>query len=236
MPGFSTAPAAKKTSPLDKFFKNKRNIFICLGAAAFLFLALVIIIIIAVQPKTIRIDDYFTVTVEGSDGFGRARVEWDEEKLAEISREVAKRGKKKEKEKLTDALGGLGGALGELYESAFRLNYFVDVKLDPSSGLKNGDEITVTAEASEGFEKTYDVKIKLREDKIKVKDLPGVAEFNPLKNITLRYEGFEGYGNVLIDVPSDAQNESFGTVGYRAVNNQVQVTLQGADGTRRTVT
>lgn len=69
-------------------------------------------------------------------------MEWDEEKLAEISREVAKRGKKKEKEKLTDALGGLGGALGELYESAFRLNYFVDVKLDPSSGLKNGDEIT----------------------------------------------------------------------------------------------
>ena len=236
MPGFSIAPAAKKPSPLDEFFKNKRNIFICLGAAAFLFLAFIIIIIIAVQPKTIRIDDYFTVTVEGSDGFGRARVEWDEEKLAEISREVAKRGRKKEKEKLTDALGGLGGALSELHESTFRLRYFVNVKLDPSSGLKNGDEITVTAEASEEFEKTYDVKIKLREDKIKVKDLPGITEFDPLKNITLRYEGFEGYGNVLFDLPSDAQNESFGTVSYRAGNNQVQVTLQSADGTRRTVT
>lgn len=233
-----------KPNPLATFFKNKRNLYITIGAAAAVLIAIIVTVVLLMQPKTFYLDDYFTVTAEGTDGYGSATVEWDREALTEVNEYFGKKSSKKVSDQLGQYGGllgdfgdALGDALGGLYGSTFSLPNYVSIVLEPSSDLKNGDVVAISAKFPEDFEKTYGVRLKLRNETFTVSGLKSVSAYNPIEGITVDYTGYNGYGGYAFNLPEGSVATSFGTANYY-VNyyGELQVTLEGETGRSYTLT
>lgn len=229
-----------KPNPIAAFFKNKRNLYITIGAAAVLLIALIVIIVVAMQPKTFYLDDYFTVNMEGTDGYGTATVEWDRDALREVNEYLGKKSSKKMSNELGqygDLLGQLGDALGDLYESSFSLTSYVSVTLDPSTDLKNGDKVTVTMNIPADFEDTYGVRFKLHHEEIEVSGLGAVSAYDPLEKVSVEFAGYTGYGDYAFKLPEESVTTSFGTAYYYTnYSGNLQVSLENKSGRSYTLT
>lgn len=214
----SPAQNPDNPKPGAKGPKNKRKMFTIIGIAAALLIALVVVIIVIVmQPKTYYLDDYFTVTVSGTDGYGTATVNWDREALKEVNEYLGKKGAKKMSSQLGqygNMLGQYGDALEDMYASSFSLTSYVSVRLEPSTNLKNGGKVKVVMDIPEDFEKEFDVRFKLHDEEIEVSGLQKVAVFDPLEGLAASFSGYSGHGSYQFNLPSEAVKTPFGTASY----------------------
>ena len=164
------------------------------GAVA-LVAALVIILVVSANAKNINLNEYTSVEFSGYEGYGRAKVVFDAEKFV---KDNAKKFRSKEY------------ATGELAASSFAMGaeYYAD--LDKSSQLKNGDPIKLTwdisAEEVKAIQQVYGVRMKFSEKELKVEGLEAVGSFDPFENLTVSYEGKDGFGSLITE---KADNEFY---------------------------
>jgi len=220
-------PQPKGPSALSTFFAKKKNRNIVIAVAAVVVVAIVALIVILSLPKTIVLDDYFTVVYEGHDGYGTARIEWKEEELKALNKEIFS-GSKKSGGSLMDELGGA-------LSSQLSLKYFVQISLTQEKGsLSNGDTVAIDYEVYEGFEEEYDVKIKLRKSSVTVEGLAPITTVDVMNGVTVTFEGFEGNGSLKVSLPEEAVTVlgTPYTMEYNDQWNGFSIALYDADGYR----
>ena len=197
-------------SPLKKFFQNKRNVGILAAVLAVIVVAVVVIVIIANQPpkpKTYYLDDYFTVTIDGADGYATAEVSWNWEAMYELSGEVFSLDSYDSYEEFLDATDGKF--------TQYTLDEYFSISPSATEGIHNGDEIVLSLvpEIStlgdgseftiEALEKEFNVKLKIKNDTITVADLRPVVAFDPFEHLSFTFTGVDGYGEMEIVTPNE---------------------------------
>ncbi len=181
----SAYTGAVAVSPKKPFFSNKRNLFLVIGIGAVLLLSILLLVVLLLLPKTVVLDDYFTVVYEGCDGYASAVVDWDGEALEEIDEKIF-------------------GDSDDSISQFLSLEDCVSITLDHEDRwLSNGDVITLSYEAIEGFEKKYKVKLKLRNDTVTVEGLEAANAVDPLSYVAFSYDGVNGYADLSIDIPQE---------------------------------
>lgn len=205
VPPYAPIPAAP--SPLRQFFSVKRNLILTAAAAAVVLIGIILLIVLLSGPKTVYIDNYFDIVYTGCNGYATPSVKWDEEALAKLDDKVFR----KKKPELDDSI--LGALADQIFQSV-SLRHLVNVSFSYDSAyLSNGDKITVKyTPLIPDLEKTYDIKLKLRKDEIKVKGLTEPVAINPTEQVTISFSGYSGYGYAEVKVP--AGDTPIGETGY----------------------
>ena len=168
-----TQPARRPSKPSGKR-SHKLVILLAvigvllLGAAAYFLLA----------PKTVRLSDYFTVEVDGADGYGSARLVWDEEKLAELNQMAARRN--------PGALESAGGSMDKVISPSIRSDR-------PAGELRNGDIVNIRYPDLTAVEKDFRIRFRYF-GAVEVAGLNPVTGINLLDHVVFSYEGYNGWG------------------------------------------
>ncbi len=150
---------------------------------------IVLIVVISVVKKsgtTIDLNKYASVTTEGYDGYGRAKVTVDWDAIN------AKYGNKVSYTSLAKRANDFVGIYGPI--EAIEDN--VKINADTKNNLSNGDEITLSWDVADDLEQYVKCKLKFKEFKYVVSGLTSVETFDPFSDITVSFEGIAPSGNV----------------------------------------
>ena len=171
----------------------KKSVVIILAVVA---VAVVALLLVLFLPKTIVIDDYIEISVNGYDGYATASISIDKDAIFE------KVAKKADSQTLL---------YGRIYD-------VVDVDLDKYNELSNGDVIQLELDVDEAYFESLGYKIKLKKNIYTVTDLPEAKTLNPFKHLEITYEGYDPYVRpILTNTAEDssiASNISFYTDTY----------------------
>ncbi|MBR4671375.1 MAG: YARHG domain-containing protein [Butyrivibrio sp.] len=178
-----------------------------IGAVFAAIAALLVIIAIAVNASmTININKYLKIKTEGVDGYGKASVEvdWDaiEEKYG-TRLEFTKKGQSE--------YGGFAG----LMKPVEGVIDAVDIKVDPTSKLSNGDEVKYTIKVNEELSECVNCKIKAKDGTYKVSGLAEVEKFDAFADVNLVYSGIAPNGHAELEY----NGEELSSHNYRIENN-----------------
>lgn len=225
----STATAGETASPktsssgVSKLLKSKGF----LGAAGAVIAALIVIIVIAVQPKKIDLNDYVTVEFNGYETIGTARVVVDEEGLTAA---VAKALKISEKElEEVDSFYGLLsgdnlGAIGKLYACLD----LTDATVDKSTGLSNGDVVTLSFECDNEAAREFGIVFKGKDKEYTVEGLSDINIIDAFADLTVSFSGVAPNGGVELEysgIESVIDKWSFGCDKSYGLRNGDTVTV-----------
>jgi hypothetical protein len=168
---------------MERLKTDKKMQGICVGVVALIVLLIGLVVWRVNAAKTVDISDYVTVTFEGADSAGTAVVDIDEDKLYNA---------------LTDA----GGDKIISYYGQYEVMNSIDVTVTPNEDLSNGDKVTVQYTYSKAIAKKYGIKLKGKDEKIKVSGLKDVEAIDPFEYVTIKYEGMEPYIYPEVEVDS----------------------------------
>lgn len=183
--------------PMDK---KKVGIFAGIGAAALILI--IVLIVIFTGKSTLTISDYVTLDYEGVNGYAKAKLVIDYDKIEE---DYGKKIKVSVKGSGNKELDSLLGAFSSLMTLSDVIQTSVDTTVTPNNGLKNGDEVKVTFNVNEEyFGKMTNGKIAAKDLTFTVENLENAKEFNPFDAMILKFEGFSGEGRLTIDTDVDA--------------------------------
>ena len=97
----------------------------------------------------------------------------------------------------------------EIDELAVNMDLEENLKgsLDKTDSLKNGDTVTFKWEKTdtEELEKDYKIKLSFTDKSETVSGLEAPEEYDPFAGVSLRYDGFDGKGNVYFDRRGDGE-------------------------------
>ncbi len=176
---------AKKTSPIY---------FIVGGAVlAVLITAIIIAIIISnTVGKTVNLNDYVTVSFDGYNSRGTAKVDFDKDSF-----------EKKYGDKIK--VKNTGDFWSSLFSPSDLFLSLLSYDLDKSKDLSNGDVVTLTWNVdSEEYKKTFGLKVKSEDMTFMVANLEEIGTFDPFEGIEVSFSGIGPNGNAkLTDYPSD---------------------------------
>lgn len=130
-------------------------------------------LLLAGCTKTIKLSDYIKYDVDGYEGHGTIKAEFNYRAL------------------MNDA--------GIAREDARILTEF-EVEADVEEKLSNGDEVLLTVDVPSGAENSLKMKFTDRTLKITVDGLKEIKEKDPFKDISLIYSGMSGMGTVTLDI------------------------------------
>lgn len=168
---------------ITKKFSNKQIGGICGAIAAVVVLGFVI----SNGSKTINLNKYLTVEVEGYEGFGEATatIDWDaiEDKYGKKLSFTRK------------AANEYGGFLS-MTTPVEALRDGVTVTLDKREGLSNGDKVKYTIEIEDDLEEYLNCKIKFKDGDEKVSGLEKVDTFDAFANLEVTFDGVGPNGTV----------------------------------------
>jgi|GEM_PF-4784022 len=133
----------------------------------------------AFSKPTIDMKNYITVDCFGIDTIGNAQYTVDIDKLES----------KLEKVKLTSRGKG---KLGEYYNAADYFYYNLNIYLDKSSDLSNGDKIQVIVDGTKEMEKYYKVKFKNTTFSTKASGLQELVDYGPFDGLSFTFNGYFG--------------------------------------------
>ena len=180
--------AKKKFDGLDK----KKKYGIIAGIAV-----VIIAIILAMRPATINLNDYMAVDFDGYNGYGTAYVIFDENSFAKATKGKLKLDKKdKEALKIAGSILGnvdskaLEEGAAEIAAYAINSSLYSSVKIDPESGLSNGDEVKVSCTIdTDMLEKAYGCKFECSDFTKTVEGLQEVETYDPFAGVNITFEG-----------------------------------------------
>lgn len=150
--------------------------------------AVVLIAVIAIafsymkhRYYTIPINDYLEVSYSGINGFGTAEVVFNE---ADFNDKYSKRIKAAKEQ---------GVEASSLLEISYNLS--------KSEELTNGEEIELSIESDRNqFKQEYGYNLKFKsKSKLTVEGLTEVETFDPFDNLSVQFDGINGYGTVLVE-------------------------------------
>lgn len=226
---FASDPGAPL--PVAKKRKGKRGLVLAIVLLLALAAIVGTVMFLIKRPKTFYLDDFFTVTVSGTDGYGTATLRWDRYALREINEYLSKTGAKKS---AADDDEQKGNAFGRSASNGdVVLTDYVIVRLETDKGLKNGEQVKFVMDIPKNFEKTHNVRFKLRNEGVEISDLKEIVDYDPLRELSVRVSGYSGYGNYVLETPEGAVGTSFGSAYYYTDSaGSLQVTLEGKNGSR----
>ena len=137
------AKTGKKVQTGSQPPKRSHKLIILLAVLGVLVVGVAAYFLLA--PKTIRLSDYFTIQVNGADGYGSAQLVWDEEKLTELNQAMSKRN--------PDAFEAAGGSMDRIVSPSIRSDR-------PDGQLRNGDIVNIRYPDLTAYEKALRIRFK----------------------------------------------------------------------------
>ncbi|MGI6177585.1 MAG: zinc-ribbon domain-containing protein [Eubacterium sp.] len=164
---------------------------ICIAAAA----VIVIAVLVAVNSHTIKLNDYVTITFSGSNGYGTAYYEIDEDALIEACSEKIKVDDKILKQYDLDSI------LSSSDLASVMINYCISVdSLEPSSNLKNGDKVTLKWDCDDETAKSiFGVKFKYSDIEKEVADLSKPEQVDLFEGVNVKFDGVSGEASANVE-------------------------------------
>lgn len=187
-------PVENTDSNIKNLFQKIPKKYLYIGAGVVLSLA-ALLLILANRTTTIRLDKYIQADIEGYDGYGTADLYIDWEKIE------SKYGDKISLIKGTSASASAqfaGLFTSEVDEMPLEiLKDSVEIEVDKTSGLSNGDTITCTIHIDDEYEPYVDCRMKAdREVEYKVSTLQSVMKFDAFANLTMEISGVSPFGDI----------------------------------------
>ena len=160
--------------------KSKKPLII---AAAAVVVLVLLIALLAGGRKTLDMKDYVQVNFYGLNEKGRGELVVDYSAMVQDLPE--KKGEVSQKDAISAVFGDLADSIGNraLIESAVRC------ELDKSSGLSNGDKVTVNIQVNDDRCKELGIKIKEKPLAFSVEGLKEVETFDAFADITVMFDG-----------------------------------------------
>lgn len=155
-------------------------------------MATAIFILAGCGKTTIKLNKYVTITAEGYDSMGTASYEFDYDTFKKDYSGKIKVSKN------NSELRGLGLLAGMTTEELL-LDTCVRWKLDKTSGLKNGDIVTLKWDCEDAMaEEYFNVKLDYSDITYTVKGLEEVGKFDPFDYVKVSFSGTSPNGFVVI--------------------------------------
>ncbi|MCD8028552.1 MAG: hypothetical protein LUF02_07830 [Erysipelotrichaceae bacterium] len=162
-----------------------------------------LIVFFTTRKTTINLQDYVTVEITGADGYGKASVDFNEEQFGlDIADAVG----------LTDFVYQYADydidelqyvASSEDYSKLINCMYAaqsVDYEVDVTSGLSNGDKVTVTFTFNNDYASNAGFKFKGNDLTVTVSDLGELEAIDPFEGVTIDYEGVSPYLTASVNI------------------------------------
>ena len=170
------AKTGKKAQTGSQPPKRSHKLIILLAVLGVLVVGVAAYFLLA--PKTIRLSDYFTIQVNGADGYGSAQLVWDEEKLTELNQAMSKRN--------PDAFEAAGGSMDRIVSPSIRSDR-------PDGQLRNGDIVNIRYPDLTAYEKALRIRFKYY-GAATVEGLKPVSRIDLLDHVVFDYKGYNGWG------------------------------------------
>ncbi|MBQ6239282.1 MAG: zinc ribbon domain-containing protein [Firmicutes bacterium] len=170
------AKTGKKVQTGSQPPKRSHKLIILLAVLGVLVVGVAAYFLLA--PKTIRLSDYFTIQVNGADGYGSAQLVWDEEKLTELNQAMSKRN--------PDAFEAAGGSMDRIVSPSIRSDR-------PDGQLRNGDIVNIRYPDLTAYEKALRIRFKYY-GAATVEGLKPVSRIDLLDHVVFDYKGYNGWG------------------------------------------
>lgn len=183
--------------------------------------ALAALVLTACGGTKLNLKDYTEVTFSGAQGYGRASVSLNEDQMLAV---------------LTAKKGGSGDdeAAWTGTFSTLELLDEIDVTLDKTDGLSNGDKVTITVSYPEKLAKELGIKLSPKNGSswtVKVSDLPDVESKDLFEDLDVSFTGPNGYGQIEINNRSEYSFKASASPENNLSNGDtVVVTLTSSDG------
>ena len=167
----------------------KNIIFGAAGAVAVLFI-IVIVAFAMNSSKVIDLNKYISFESSGYDGYGKASISVDWDKLEKDYGKKVKYSSKGKKEY---------GVLTYAFEPMSVLRDAVSgISLDKSEKLSNGDKVKYTWKVSDDTTKSINYKLKYKDGEFEIKNLNELSKFDPFENVKLSFSGIAPNGKAEI--------------------------------------
>lgn len=158
--------------------------------AAFAVIAFVVIICVAVNASsTINLNDYLVIETKGYDGYGTAHasIDWDaiDEKYGD-------------KLAFTKEATAEYGVLLNMITPIDAIQDYIDVDLEKSEDLTNGEEIKYAWDVSEDLSSVVKCKLKYKEGSFNVSNLAEVGTFDAFADVEVTFSGISSNGRLEI--------------------------------------
>jgi hypothetical protein len=190
-----------------------------LGGIGVGIVALIAVLFLVMNAKpTINLNNYLKIETDGYDGYGKAHVSVDWEAID------AKYGKKLEYS--SGAKSEYGELLG-IMTPLEAVQDSVSVKLDNTSKLSNGDELSYTWDVDEKLSEYVKCKVKYKDDKLKVSGLTELGKFDAFADFSVSYSGIAPNGSVEFDYSGSKLNYyDFSCDNSRGLSNGDKVVVK----------
>ena len=179
-PNGSNINQMQSKAPMDPKKKKKRIIlFSSLGAAFLALIAVGIFLLYYFSFTRINASEIYKVTYEGVNTKGRADIRLDEgsEEIADLIEDTIEDGD---------------------LQLAFLISS-LDFDVEDNEDLSNGDKIKVTLDYDQEEFDDYKIKFSNTTFELTVEGLQDASEYDLFKDLTVSFEGVDGYGIASID-------------------------------------
>lgn len=172
---FNAAPVMQKPKkPL-----NKKLLFgIIGGVCALLIIVVVAIVLVATHKTKINLNDYITVEFTGYNTNGEAEVDFDYTSYYDDLIKASPSFK-----------NAYNGSYSGMFSAYYDMVDSVDWELDESSGLKNGDVVTVTFEFDNEAASKFKIEYAGEPTEYTVEGLKEVKTIDPFDGVTVEFTG-----------------------------------------------
>lgn len=220
----------EKTLPKSNGTENVKNITnkagkfpkkVLIGIVAAVIVIIAVGIFINKSSKTIDLNKYVTVEVNGYDGYGLAnlKIDWDA---------IEKKYKSKISFKSPGAAKKLKGLYGDTSPMTFLENNVQVQRDDDGDYVSNGDKIAYTWAVSSDISNYLNCKLKYKDGEEKVSGLEKTKQIDVFNDVEVKFEGRAPEGTAYIVYHGKELDESYFTLDPSSgLNNgdKVKVTL-----------
>lgn len=168
---------------------NKKLLFGIIGGACALLIIIIVSLVLVANHKTkINLSDYIKVSYDGYDAYGTASAEFDYDKYLDDLMKASSSFKKAYNSDMT---------CKNLYDSDITwssiADYYdavdIDYDLDKTSGLSNGDTVTVNFEYDNDAAAQYKIEYVCESKEYTVEGLKETKKIDPFEGVTVEFSG-----------------------------------------------
>lgn len=187
------------------------------GIGAVVALAIVMICIVNHMGKKVDLNDYITVSFEGYDTCGTAKVEFDTEAFKE---------KYQNKVKADDDMPVWTASLyGDTPIERLATTCSLSNHLDKQNNLANGNTITLKWSIdTEDIKNKYGLTVNAEEKSYTVEGLQAIETFDPFEGVEVNFSGASPYGQVEVAYP-EGNGLDYSIDNNRNLRNGEKVTV-----------
>lgn len=185
-------PAANAVPPVNVPQKKKNKKGIIIAGGAVLLVILILVLILVNGKKTINLEEYVTVGTDGYDGQGTAYAEWKSELedvvLKAMGIDAEKMDEYIDNGDFLNSDSSLAKAYAA-YEKYDEMMESLDLHIDKSENLSNGDKITVTITYNNELAAENGIKFTGEKYVYVVSGLEKLEAVDPFEGLTVEFTG-----------------------------------------------